>query len=140
MKNLPDTENPLVLRTDFSNNAAWEKITAELQEPDEEMGFTANVECVDDAAYDRVTTEQILEHVPEGYPHAFMFVVDQTTISQPDHPLLILDLIEEPGREFRAIPSTIQSIENNLSIANMGFEEFAENVDADGIFRGFPEA
>jgi hypothetical protein len=29
-------------------------------------------------------------------------------------------------------------IENNLSIANMDFEEFAENVDDDGIFRGFP--
>jgi hypothetical protein len=28
-------------------------------------------------------------------------------------------------------------VENNLSIANMGFEEFANAVDKDGIFRGF---
>jgi hypothetical protein len=31
-------------------------------------------------------------------------------------------------------------IENNLSIANMDFEAFAENADPDGIFRGFPES
>lgn len=53
-------------------------------------------------------------------------------------PLLILDLYDGSGREFRAIPSQIQSIENNLSIANMDFEEFAESVDEDGVFRGFP--
>jgi uncharacterized protein DUF6924 len=40
--------------------------------------------------------------------------------------------------EFRAIPSQIQGIENNLSIANMDFEGFAEAVNEDGVFRGFP--
>jgi hypothetical protein len=29
------------------------------------------------------------------------------------------------------------SVENNLSIANMDFIDFAESVDEDGIFRGF---
>jgi hypothetical protein len=50
-------------------------------------------------------------------------------------------LPEEPeyGREFRAIPTAVQSIENNLSIANMDFEDFAEAVDEDGVFRGFQE-
>jgi hypothetical protein len=28
-------------------------------------------------------------------------------------------------------------IENNLSIANMFFSEFADSVDDDGVFRGF---
>jgi hypothetical protein len=30
-------------------------------------------------------------------------------------------------------------VENNLSIANMDFEEFADAVGPDGIFRGFPQ-
>jgi hypothetical protein len=30
-------------------------------------------------------------------------------------------------------------VENNLSVSNMGFEEFADKVDQDGVFRGFPE-
>jgi hypothetical protein len=29
------------------------------------------------------------------------------------------------------------SVENNLSIANMEFGEFAGNLDQDGVFRGF---
>jgi Domain of unknown function (DUF6924) len=32
------------------------------------------------------------------------------------------------------------SVENNLSIANMDFEDFADATDDDGIFRGFREA
>jgi hypothetical protein len=32
------------------------------------------------------------------------------------------------------------SVENNLSIANMGFDEFADAVYKDGVFRGFKEA
>lgn len=65
-------------------------------------------------------------------------LADQTAMSPPDYPLLVVDLITEPGREFRAVPSQIQSIENNLSISNMDFAEFADSVGADGIFRGFP--
>jgi len=49
-------------------------------------------------------------------------------------------LYEGSGREFRAVPSQIQAIENNLSIANMDFEEFAESADESGVFRGFPES
>ena len=51
-----------------------------------------------------------------------------------------MDLLGEPGRTFRVIPSEIWGVENNLSIANMGFEEFADAVDSDGVFRGFPQA
>jgi len=54
--------------------------------------------------------------------------------------VLVIDLYADRGRTFRAIPSQIQGIKNNLSIANMDFFEFADNVDADGIFRGFPES
>ena len=64
-------------------------------------------------------------------------VADRKTISDPDHRLLIIDRFTEPGREFRAVPSQIQSIENNLSIANMDFTEFADSADDDGVFRGF---
>ena len=139
MKQLPETENPLVLRTDFSNQSAWEEIRAEIQKPVGIFRFRANVEFVDDTAYQDITKEQLLQLVPEDYDHSFIMLVDQVTISHPEFPLLIVDLYDEPGREFRAIPSQIQGIENNLSIANMDFYEFAELVDEDGIFRGLFE-
>jgi len=68
-----------------------------------------------------------------------MFVVDHTTMTHEEHPVVVLDLWREPGRTFRVIPSQVWSVENNLSIANMDFFEFANNVGDDGIFRGFPK-
>ena len=138
MKPILETENPLVLRTDFSNQSAWERICAEIQKPVGVLRFRANVEFLDDVEYAWITKEQLLELIPENYSHSFIVLVDQMAISHPDHPLLVVELYEKSGREFRAIPSRVQSIENNLSIANMDFEEFAEAVDEDGLFRGFP--
>ena len=139
MKQIPKTENALVVRTDFSNQAAWEKICGTIRKPVGIFRFRANVEFLDNQEYAGLTKDQFLECVPKNYNHPFIIIVDQFAISHPDHPLLIVDLYERSGREFRAIPSEIQGIENNLSIANMDFEEFAESVDADGIFRGFPK-
>ena len=140
MKQIPETENPLVLRTDFSNQAAWERICAIIRKPVGVFRFRANVEFLDDVEYTGVTKDQLLELIPKDYNHNFIVVVDQTAISLPDYPLLIVDLYERSGREFRAVPSQIQGIENNLSIANMDFEEFAESIDESGVFRGFPKS
>ena len=139
MRQIPETENALVLRTDFSNEAVWEKIRALIQKPAGLFRFRANVEFLSDTDYADITKDQLLELIPRNYNHNFMIIVDQLAISQTDHPLLIVDLYEKSGREFRAVPSQIQGIENNLSIANMDFEEFAESVDQDGIFRGVSE-
>ena len=140
MKQIPETENPLILRTDFSNQAVWERICGIIQKPVGIFRFRANVEFVDDIEYAGLTKDQLLELIPKDYSHTFIIVVDRTAVSLPDHPLLIVDLYERSGREFRAIPSKIQGIENNLSIANMDFEEFAESVDESGVFRGFPKS
>ncbi|MFK4804121.1 DUF6924 domain-containing protein [Streptomyces sp. MPA0124] len=43
----------------------------------------------------------------------------------------------ERGRCVRVVAAELWSIENNLSEANMDFEEFAGAVDDDGVFRGF---
>ena len=138
MKLLSQTENPLILRTDFSNDAIWKAICAEIQKPVGVFRFRANIEFLNDVRYAGITKEQLLELIPKNYHHSFIVIVDQIAVSHPGHPLLIVDLFEGSGNEFRSIPSQIQGIENNLSIANMDFEEFAEAVDEDGIFRGFP--
>jgi hypothetical protein len=57
-----------------------------------------------------------------------------------EHPILVLDLADELGRIFRVVPREVSSIDNNLSIANMDWSDFADNVDADGVFHGFPDA
>jgi hypothetical protein len=135
IKQLPETEDPLVLRTDFSNRSVWEKICASIREP---VGdFQAYMEYIDDPAYQDISKEQLLQLVPADYAHSFIILADRTAISSAEFPLLIVDWYDEPGREFRAIPSQVQGIENNLSIANMDFHKFADSVDQDGVFRGF---
>ena len=110
-----------------------------IQKPVGIFRFRANVEILNDVEYAGITKDQLLELIPNHYSHDFIIIVDRTAISRPDFPLLIVDLYERSGHEFRAVPSQIQGIENNLSIANMDFEEFAESADESGVFRGFPE-
>lgn len=127
-----------MLRTDFSDDAAWEAICTAIQRPVSVRGFQfqAYVECISDRAFERVTPEQLAAIETD---HTFVFLVDSTTITHSEHPILVVDLFEEPGRTFRVIPSEMWGVENNLSIANMDFLDFADTVDDDGIFRGFEE-
>lgn len=143
MKELPNTRFALVLRTDFSDDPAWESVCAVVQEPYTEFKvhgweFIANVQFLSDPEYDGLSLEDLTGLIPQDFNHSFIFLVDRMTLSHPEHPVLVVDLYEEPGRTFRVIPSEMWAVENNLSIANMDFFEFADNVDPDGIFRGFP--
>jgi hypothetical protein len=130
--------DPLVVRTDFSDQAAWQAIAAEVQAPQGEYGFLANVELVDDHSNQALPLDQLRERLATRSPCFFAFIVDATTIAHPEHPLLVIGLRENQDGDFRAISSAIQSIENNLSLSNMDFDEFASSVDEDGIFRDFP--
>jgi hypothetical protein len=135
MKIIPTTETAQIIRTDFSDQTAWEKLTTKLQHPADPFIF--NIEILDDHDYHRATVKQLLAALPPDYPHSFLVIADSMAISQSDYPLLIIDLREEPGRQFRAIATEVPSIDNNLSIANMDFADFSSAVDTDGVFRGF---
>jgi hypothetical protein len=139
MKTIPATENVLVLRTDFSDQAAWLEICAELRKPVGTLHFLAYIDYLNDVEYADITKEQLLKLLPSDYNHSFIIVADQKAMTHPEHPLLIIDLVDTPAREFRAVPSQIQGIQNNLSIANMDFKEFTDAADEDGIFRKFSD-
>jgi hypothetical protein len=136
MKLIPQTKNTPVLRTDFTDPSAWDALVAALRKP--VGGFYANLNFIADREFDGVTPEQLAKLIPLKYDQAILIIADRTALTHPDHPLLVLDLPLKAGRQFRAIASQVQAIENNLSIANLDFEDFAMNADEDGIFRGFP--
>ena len=135
MKPLPASENAFVLRTDFSDQGAWDAIIAEMAKPVD--GFYPYVNLVDDPAYDGLTKTQILE-LFRNEKHYFVIVADRKAMEDPEHPLLVVHLADDAGQEFRTLPRGVQSIENNLSLRNMDFEEFADAAGEDGVFRGFP--
>lgn len=133
---IPLSESALLIRTDFADPSAWQRLKAAVSEPSDPFVFT--MEIVDDRANNGASVEELLGVLLEEYPHSFIVVADRVAISEPEFPLLVVDLLEERGRQFRAVAPQIASIENNLSIGNMGFDEFAGLVDEDGVFRGIP--
>lgn len=142
MKPLPESEHALLLRNDYTDDAAWESVAAAACAPSDELraytGYDvrADVELIDNKEYEGVSPEQLVSLNSKGF-HTFIFVVDRIAQTHPDHPILVVDLYTEPGRTFRVIPAQVCAVENNLSLANMDYSEFADNVDRDGIFRGF---
>ncbi len=46
--------------------------------------------------------------------------MDSVTLSEPEHPILVLNLYGLVGRTFRVIRSEMWGVENNVSIANLG--------------------
>nr|WP_145084553.1 hypothetical protein [Anatilimnocola aggregata] len=116
-----------------------------------------------DEKYRDKSPSELLPLFPDNYPHRFCFVVDRRTLQDPEHPVLVVgfsppipkgkdlatimktprpairDFPPNEIKTYRVIPSELYAIENNLSIGNMDFDEFANAVDMDSVFRGFAE-
>lgn len=131
----PDIERSLALRTDFSDEAAWRATVAAIETAGGE--FRSFVRFVSDPAHATMTPEQIVAFARRE-ARTFIFVVDRLALTNPDRPILVVDAHDQPGRGFRVVPESMWSVENNLAIANMDFEEFATAAGPDGVFRGFP--
>jgi hypothetical protein len=136
MNQLPCTLEALVVRTDFSADDAWDALREALFSPSKD-GFLANVALVDDRRYEGLLLDQALGLVPAEYRHPLLVLADSVTVASIERPLLVVDLRAERGRCVRVVAAKLWSIENNLSDANMDFEEFAGAADDDGVFRGF---
>jgi hypothetical protein len=134
------SENALLICTDFQDKEAWEKLVSKVKKPVRPFGFIAYVNFVYDTNFANASIEDIVAQFRNSKNHTFLFVANKETFTHPENPVLVIDLIERAEiRTMKAIPEAIQGIENNLSIANMDFSDFAENVDSDGIFRNFDD-
>jgi hypothetical protein len=132
----PDDLTSLVLRADFSDDQAW---TA--------MQTMVNASCehpcatyVSDPAYANVDIQALVDadgSADDDGKVFYRFLADVTTMTDAEHPLLAVDLADEPGRTFRVPPRWYAGISANLAIANMDFREFADAADASGTYRGF---
>jgi hypothetical protein len=95
------------------------------------------VTFLSDRAYEGLITDEVADLARRGPYRSFLFVVDGESLQNPEHLILVLDLLREPGRTFRVISREMWGVENNLSIANMDFSDSADSADAGGVFRGF---
>jgi hypothetical protein len=135
MPAIPASQDTPLIRTDFSDERAWRDVArAAVAESDE--GFRAHLSLCDDRVFEGAKPDLLTQSPADPMRHACLFVADAVTMTNDEHPLLCVDLLS-PGRSFRVAPGALWGVENNLAIANMDFEEFADAVDDDGIFRGF---
>lgn len=135
MAELPKTKKSIVLRTDFTDDTTWSAVCSEVSNP--ENNSRVSVEFVNDPQFDRITIDALLDLIPPSSRKTFIFLVDEKTISASDHPILVIDLLQDRGRTFRVLPSVTAAVERNLATANMDWEDFALNTDGDGVYRNF---
>ena len=145
---LPERNCSLLVRTDFASDDAWQEVAGKATLENED-GFRAFAEPVSDPAFDAASWETVKAAVAvSSHGASVLFIADSISLSSPDHPILVVDLSdtflsvaefpEIAGRApFRCIPSELWSVDNNLNIANMDWEDFAGAVGEDGLFRGF---
>lgn len=157
MEPLPQSDQSLLVRTDFQNAKVWKAVCDAVQNlPPDVAEFVAMLamvngpaegkpdngpaacHIVDNAAYADATPSDLLPLAAKNScPVLFLF--DSTAADHPDTAILIIDLRGEVGRSFRAHPSQLYWIESNLSTSNCDWEDFANNVDSDGVYRGDDE-
>lgn len=57
-----------------------------------------------------------------------LFVIGGPALAE-DHPIQVVDLSPDARTAFRCAARELWGVDNNLSIANMDWEEFADHVD-----------
>ncbi|WP_328395426.1 DUF6924 domain-containing protein [Nocardia sp. NBC_00416] len=136
-------ELSLFIRTDFGDDAVWREVAAAAMAPGEgeDSAFSAYLTCIDNPENEGLSIPALLDRIGDR-PVYYVFVADTATMTDPEHPILAVDTGpaetgHEPGRTLRVIPTQMWAIENNLSIANLDFADFADAADPDGVYRGF---
>ncbi|MEW1569734.1 hypothetical protein AB0454_43260 [Streptomyces sp. NPDC093509] len=144
--------DPVVIRSDYSDEQAWQSIRATLTE-NAEVGSTAWI--VDDPVWLGAGADEVLAVVSadESFKRdlPIFFLADFTAMQAKPHALLAITAatrrdfanrkeylqVTAFGRQFRIVPHAVHSVHGNLNIASMDFEEFAAAAhrDREGIYR-----
>ncbi|MFV2012468.1 MULTISPECIES: DUF6924 domain-containing protein [unclassified Micromonospora] len=138
---------PCVVRTDFSDEAAWQQILRRLNNDPVRSTDLPAATVVDDPAFDGATVEEVLAAIAADDSPAVFFVADAVTM-RGEQPLLAVkvpddeddapdegdeddDGFVEPTRDqpFRLLPETVLSVHGNLTLANMDFEDYGPSDD-----------
>ncbi|MDX3663031.1 hypothetical protein PV646_37530 [Streptomyces sp. ID05-26A] len=138
---LPELESVPLVRTDFVSDEDWIAVRDAVLAPRHLVAgevFHADVDVVNDVAFAGLSAAQLTELVPEGSSWAVLVVADKRTMTCPQRSVLVIALNEDDrGKTLRAVPAAIQEIENNLSLSNMDWEDFADAADDDDIVHPF---
>ncbi|MDR0592574.1 MAG: hypothetical protein LBG60_04815 [Bifidobacteriaceae bacterium] len=133
MAQLPSSENSLLVRTDFDDDAAWLRLRAAVEGAG---GFAADVEPVDDPAWDGADWTEVQDAALAQAMHADVLFIADTDALAADYPIQAVDLTGEDRAPFRCLAAVLWTVDANLNSASTDWEEFVEAADSDGVFSG----
>ncbi|WP_431874649.1 DUF6924 domain-containing protein [Amycolatopsis sacchari] len=122
---LPGSDRTPLVRTDFSDDAAWQALLGEIGD-----GW---VVVVDDPAYRGLSVADLVALVPDSRLYPVLVIADD--FSAGERTVLLVDVVEEPGRTLRATPEGARSMISNLSIQNRTFDDYIDSAGASGVYQ-----
>ena len=129
----------ILVRTWFGEDRAWRSLVREAMTPSRE-GFLVYATVVNDPEFTGLDPEAFRAKHP-GMA-AVSFLADEVTFDHPEHPVLAVRVLPPQDfdrgdyRPFRVVPGQLWSVESNINEANLDWRDYAQRVDADGIYRG----
>lgn len=132
----------VLVRTWFGGgDGDWESLISAVETPSQE-GFVASVFAVDDRAFDGLDAAGLLATQQGGA--IVSFLADEMTLTDAEHPILAVRVLPRrtdddrpPTPPFRVVPAQLWSVENNINLANMDWQDFTSHLGTDGVYRGF---
>ncbi len=125
----------MLIRTDFSNEKTWQAVVDATTRENSD-GFVANLTVVGDPAWACASAKDVLTAHACDRERVVAFVFDAAAVIDKKHSLLCIYLASKKVRTMRVLPSEVWSVENNLSLGNMEWSDFASALK-DGVFEGF---
>ncbi|RCV53798.1 DUF6924 domain-containing protein [Marinitenerispora sediminis] len=134
---LTQGDTDLIVRTDFSDDAAWETLLATVYRPGDGGpidDFGDYIDVVDDPVFEGATPEQVMAVLREW--GEVVLIADGATMRDPGHRVLAVPLEGRIGCAFRLDPDKVGTMVANLSIGNQDVEDYMDDETLKAIGLG----
>ncbi len=131
----PD-DYPFLVRTDFSHPQQWAEVSNLIRSA--QANFTTYLALVDDPRWENASDTDLFEAFPDT---SMLVIADAEALSAPELPLLVLHVTtddegDDVVQEMRVLANQVAAVEANLTLGNRDWEEYVDEADPDGVYRG----
>lgn len=123
-----------LIRVDFSDDEAWEELLQRAGRPYPPDDFQAMLQPLSDERLDGLEGSDLAGLDDRIFT---VYLADERAMTGDERTVLVVDPRRSPVPSFRVALPALAAVENNLTLANVDFDDFARAVDEDGVFRGF---
>lgn len=128
-----------MVRTDFADDARWMQVRDLIIEGEidasADIDHPPSFEFHDTTVFEHAPVRDLLAAVPPDSDHQIFFVVDETTMSDPDLAIAAVEI--NGGRAVRVLPELAYVIWTGLLVGTTSFDAIVDIAghDDDGLYR-----